>query len=44
MGNLKRKTQQNNKGLLCGDRDEMINLIINECSQLEQKEYTIRHG
>ena len=37
------KTQQNRKYRLCGDRDETINLIINECSKQEQKEYMTRH-
>ena len=29
--------------MLCGDRDETINHIINECITLEQKEYKTRH-
>ena len=33
------KTQQNSKCRLCGDRDEMINHIISECSKLAEKEY-----
>ena len=33
------KTQQNSKCRLCGDRDEMINIIISEGNQLAQKEY-----
>ena len=37
-------TQQNSKCRLCGDRDETINYIISECSELEQKEYKARHG
>ena len=37
------KMQQNSKCWLCGNRDEMINLIINECSKLAQKEYKTRH-
>ena len=37
------KTQQNNLCWLCGDRDETINHIINECSKLAQKEYKTRH-
>ena len=37
------KTQQNSKCWLCGDRDEMINHIISECSKLSQKEYKARH-
>ena len=37
------KTQQNNKCRLCGDRDEIINHIISECSKLAQKEYKARH-
>ena len=37
------KTQQNSKCRLCGDRDETINHIISECSQLSQKEYKARH-
>ena len=36
------KTQQNSKCTLCGDRDETINHIISECSQLSQKEYKTR--
>ena len=36
-------TQQNSKCRLCGDRDETINHIINECSKLAQKEYKTRH-
>ena len=38
------KTQQNSKCRLCGDRDEMINHIISECSKLAQKEYMGRQG
>ena len=34
--------QQNSKCRLCGDRDETINHIINECSKLAQKEYKAR--
>ena len=34
------KVQQNSK---CGNRDETINHIINECSKLAQKEYKTRH-
>ena len=30
-------TQKNNKCMLCGDRDERINHIRNECSKLAQK-------
>ena len=37
------KTQQNSKCRLYGDRDEMINHIISECSKLAQKEYKARH-
>ena len=37
------KKQQNWKRSLCGDRDEMINHNISECSKLLQKEYKIRH-
>ena len=37
------KTQQNSKCRLCGDRDETINNIISECSNLAQKEYKTRH-
>ena len=33
------KTQQNSKCRLCGDRDEMINHKITECSKLMQREY-----
>ena len=35
--------QQNSQCRLCGDRDEMINHIISECSKLAQKEYKVRH-
>ena len=35
------KTQQNSKCRLCGDRDEMINHMISECSKLAQ--YKARH-
>ena len=37
------KTQQNSKCRLCGDRDETIYHIINECSKLAQKEYKARY-
>ena len=37
------KTQQNSICRLRGDRDEIINHIINECSKLAQKEYKTRH-
>ena len=37
------KTQQNSRRRLCGDRDEMINHIISECSNFTQKEYKTRH-
>ena len=37
------KTQQNSNCRLCGDRDEMINHIISECSKLTQKEHKTRH-
>ena len=37
------KTQQNSKGMLCGDRDETINHIISECSKLAQKGNKARH-
>ena len=36
-------TQQNSKCTLCGDRDEIINPIISECSKFAQKEYSTRH-
>ena len=29
--------------LLHGDKDETINRIVNECSKLAQKEFTVRH-
>ena len=32
-------THQSRKCILSGDRDEMINQIINECSKLVQTEY-----
>ena len=38
------KTQQNSRCRLCGDRDEMINHIISECSKLIQKEYKTRQN
>ena len=37
------KTQQNSKCRLCGDRDETINHIINECGKLAEKEYKTKH-
>ena len=37
------KTQQNGRCRLCGDRDETVNNIINECSKLAQKEYKTWH-
>ena len=37
------KTQQNSKCRLCGDRDQTIDHIINECSKLAQNEYKARH-
>ena len=37
------KTQQNSKCRLCSDREEIINLIISECSKLAQEEYKARH-
>ena len=37
------KTHQYNIYRLCGDRDETINHIINECRILAQKEYNTRH-
>ena len=37
------KTQQNSKCTLCGDRDETMNHIINECSKLLLKESKMRH-
>ena len=36
--------QQNSRCRLYGDRDETINLIINECNKLAQKEYKARHN
>ena len=36
------KTQQNSKYRLCGDREEIVNHIISECSKLAQKEYETR--
>ena len=37
-------TQKNRKCMLCGDRDETVNHIISECSNLAQKEYKSRHN
>ena len=37
------KTQQNSRCRLYSDRDETINHIISECSNLAQKEYKTRH-
>ena len=37
------KTQQISKCRVSGDRNEVINHIIRECSKLEQKEYKTRH-
>ena len=34
---------QNDKCRLCGDKDETINHIINECSKLAQKKYKSKH-
>ena len=36
------KTQQNSKCRLCSNRNETINHIISECSNLAQKEYKTR--
>ena len=38
------KTRQNSRRRLCGDRDEMINHIIGECSELTRKEYKTSHN
>ena len=37
------KTQQNSKWRSCGDRDETINQIISQFSNLAQKKYKTRH-
>ena len=37
------KIQQNSKCRLCGDRDEIVNHIISECSKLAQKKYKTKH-
>ena len=37
------KRQQNSECTLCGDRNETINHIINECNKLAQKEYKTTH-
>ena len=37
------KNQQNSKCRLCGERDETINPIISECSELAQREHKARH-
>ena len=39
----KKKTKTKNKCRLCADRDETINNIIRECSNLPQKDYKTRH-
>ena len=36
------KTKQNSKCRLCGDRDETINHMINECSKLAPKKKGVR--
>ena len=36
-------TQQKCKCGLCGDRDEMFNHIINECSKLADKKYNTKY-
>ena len=41
--NAPRKSQQNSKFWLCGDRDETFNHIISECSKLTQKVYKKKH-
>ena len=38
------KMQQNSKCRLRGDRDEIINHIISECSNLAQREYKTRYN
>ena len=38
------KSQQNSRYRLCGNRGEMINYIISECSKLAQKEYKTKHN
>ena len=37
------KTQQTSKCRLCGDRNETINHIISECSNLAQKEHETKN-
>ena len=37
------KTQQNSRSRSGGDRDEMINHILSECSKLAQTEYKTNH-
>ena len=37
------ETQQNSRYRLCGNRDETINHLKSECSELAQKEYKTRH-
>ena len=47
MNNVKIKidnTQQNSESSSCGNRKEMVNHIINECSKLAQNEYKARHN
>ena len=36
-------TQQNSQCMLCSDRNETVNHVINECSKLVQKNYKTRH-
>ena len=38
------RIQQNSQCTLSGDRDEMINHLIKECSKLAQKDYKTRHN
>ena len=38
------KTQQNRKYRLCGEKNEMINLLVSKCPKLTQKEYKARHN
>ena len=37
-------TKENSKSKLCGERDEMDNQVISECSEQSQRNYKTRYG